>query len=282
MKTLIAVGSSKHATEAIVTGVEFAKATNSSVTILHVIKDPGNRAEAQEIINRATRLAQRQYADNGSTPSAGQIEGRIRLGHPAEEIVAEAAEGGYNLIVVGTWPKLNLLHRLLAPTTERVVTQAHCPVLVAKGELDSLQHVLLCVSGADSPSRAAQFVCAMSDEMEAELDVTVLHVMSQISASLEVRDDWQLDASAEKLIREGTPEGKWLRRDVETLKRAKARVQPKVRHGLVVDEVLMETLESECDLVVIGAHRQEGWQRILLDDLAYQIVVRADRPVLIA
>jgi len=35
------------------------------------------------------------------------------------------------------------------------------------------------------------------------------------------------------------------------------------------------------DLVVIGAHRDEGWQRFLLDDLARKIVVRLDRPVLV-
>ncbi|KPK03289.1 MAG: universal stress protein UspA, partial [Anaerolineae bacterium SG8_19] len=37
----------------------------------------------------------------------------------------------------------------------------------------------------------------------------------------------------------------------------------------------------DCDLLVIGAHRQAGWQRFLLDDLTHQIVVRADRPVLV-
>jgi nucleotide-binding universal stress UspA family protein len=57
--------------------------------------------------------------------------------------------------------------------------------------------------------------------------------------------------------------------------------RPKVRHGLVVDEIQAEARSGDYDLVVIGAHRGEGWRRILLDDLAHQIIVEMDRPVLV-
>jgi nucleotide-binding universal stress UspA family protein len=59
------------------------------------------------------------------------------------------------------------------------------------------------------------------------------------------------------------------------------RARPKVRHGLVVDEILDEARAGEYDLVVIGAHRGEPWQRILLDDLAHKILVQMDRSVLV-
>lgn len=281
MKILIATCGSKHSDEAVHTGVEFARTTNSPITVLTVIKDPGSRAEAQAIVEKAVALARQVIRESGNPESGLRIETKVRLGHPAEEIVNEAGEGKYNLIVVGTWPKQNLLHSLLAPTTERIVMQASCPVLVAKGKMGPLHHVLLCVSGAKSPSRAARFLADMTMHMTGQLNITVLHVMSQISASPEVRDGWQLEASAEKLILEETPEGRWLRQEVGMLKRTRAHIQPKVRHGLVVDEVLMEALNGSCDLVVIGAHRQAGWQRFLLDDLTHQIVVRADRPVLV-
>ena len=52
-------------------------------------------------------------------------------------------------------------------------------------------------------------------------------------------------------------------------------------HGLVVDEILAEARDGDYDLVVIGTHRGEGWRRILLDDLAHQIIAQVDRPVLI-
>ena len=35
------------------------------------------------------------------------------------------------------------------------------------------------------------------------------------------------------------------------------------------------------DLVVIGAHRDEGWQSLLLDDLSHQIITNVHRPILV-
>jgi nucleotide-binding universal stress UspA family protein len=173
------------------------------------------------------------------------------------------------------------LHRLLAPTTERIVTQVRCPVLIAKGKLTQLRHILLCVSGADTHSKAATFLTNIVNQMNGDLKISVIHVMSQISASPYSQDSWQLEASAEKLIEAATPEWQWLRKEIGILSRTNANIQPRVRHGLVVDELLMETLDSECDLLVIGAYRQAGWQRLLLDDLSHQIMVRADRPILV-
>ena len=48
-----------------------------------------------------------------------------------------------------------------------------------------------------------------------------------------------------------------------------------------LDEILAEARDGDYDLVVIGAHRGEAWRRILLDDLAHQIIVQLDRPVLV-
>lgn len=275
MKILIATGGSKHSDDAVRTGAQLARATNTRFTILTVVKDPGRRVEAQAIIHQAVALA--KHVD----VNLNNLHTLVRLGHPAEEIVSEATEGRYGLIVMGTWPSHNLLHRLLAPTTERVVMLAPCPVMVAKGKMGPIRHVLLCISGAESPSKAARFLREMVSIMTDKLNITVLHVMSQISGSSETADGWQLKATAEQLMREKTPEGEWLQRETEILNRAGAQVQPKVRHGLVVEELLAEASEGEYDLLLIGAHRISGWQRYLLDDLTHQIVVRSDRPVLI-
>ncbi len=53
------------------------------------------------------------------------------------------------------------------------------------------------------------------------------------------------------------------------------------RADTVVDEILAEAQGGDYDLVVIGAHRGTGWERLLLDDLAQQIIEQMDRPVLV-
>jgi nucleotide-binding universal stress UspA family protein len=168
-------------------------------------------------------------------------------------------------------------------------------VIVAKGKVGPIQRILLCDSGAQGPlagfqnagetervvpSLLARFTAQLADMLVGEEEITVLHVMSQISAGPGVRGT-QLRADVQSLIEEHAPEGELLRQDVQILEQPGVRVRPQVRHGLVVDEILAEAAAGDYDLVVIGAHRGAGWQRILLDDLAHKILMQLDRPVLV-
>ena len=55
-----------------------------------------------------------------------------RRGHPAKAIVRMAAEGGYDLIVVGHSDHSELWGRLLGDTADRISDHAHCSVLIVK------------------------------------------------------------------------------------------------------------------------------------------------------
>jgi nucleotide-binding universal stress UspA family protein len=48
-----------------------------------------------------------------------------------------------------------------------------------------------------------------------------------------------------------------------------------------VDQILAAARDGDYDLVVIGAHRGESWQRLLLDDLSHKILLQIDRPILV-
>jgi nucleotide-binding universal stress UspA family protein len=78
-----------------------------------------------------------------------------------------------------------------------------------------------------------------------------------------------------------TPEGSLLEDDLARLGKLNVRLEAKVRHGLVVKEILAEAKSGGYDLVVIGAHQGKGWERFLLDDLAHEIISYGDRPLLV-
>jgi nucleotide-binding universal stress UspA family protein len=139
---------------------------------------------------------------------------------------------------------------------------------------------LLCDSGAESLSLLDRFTARLANLVKESAEITVLHVMSQMSAGPGVPGK-QLRASTQELIQEHTPEGELLAQDVRILERLNLHPDTKVRHGRVVDEILNEARSGDYDLIVIGAHHDEGWQGFLLEDLAYQIMMQADRPVLI-
>lgn len=271
IRLLIATGGAKHSELALQMGALIARRLGQAPTILTVVKHKEDRPRADPILARACELLGTELK---------QVNTIVRVGHPGEEIVQEARKGRYDLVIIGEKPKHTLPTRVLGSRAAYVVEHAPCPVLIAKGQIGPIDKVLLCDSGVRSESLLSRFLAQLPDLADGEVDATVLHVMSQMSAGPGVVGV-QLRANAAELIQSHTPEGQLLERDVRLLDRPPIHPHPLVRHGLVVEEILSEAQAGNYDLVVIGAHFPAGWQRILLDNIAHQVIVHADRPVLV-
>lgn len=272
MRILIATGGATHSEIAIRQVALLPLAAQLSVTVLTIVKHAEDKRFAEGILAHAVDLLQGKV---------GRIHSKIRVGQTAEEIVLEGEEYPYDLIVMGQRPSRRLLVRMLGAVTQHVIQRTSRPVLIAKAEARAFDHILLCDSGVQSPTLLQLLRTRLPGLLTGVKDVTVLHVMSQISARPGVRGK-DLRATAEELIAEQTPEGELLARDVQVLHQMALESQPKVRHGLVVDEILAEAKNGNYDLVVIGGHRSaEGVPRFLLDDLARPIAEHVRRAVLV-
>jgi nucleotide-binding universal stress UspA family protein len=272
MRLLIATGGGAHSNLAVQMGAQFVAAAGFTPTLMMVIKHEAEYSHAEAVLARAVILM-------GLEP--GTVKTRIRIGNPAKKIILEAESGKYDMVILGSRPTHTLLTRLLGSTAEWVIAHAPCPVIVAKGNPTPLRRILLCVTDVEIPSQHTLFTGRLASLIEKPPEITILHVMSQISAGPTASGEWQLYANAAELMQGAVPEGELLRRDITALARLGTDIQPRVRHGSVVEEILSEAREGDYDLLVIGAHQARGWQRFLLDDLAHQIVVGADRPVLV-
>ncbi len=271
MRILIATGGSGHSDLAVQLGNSLIDAVGGKATILTVVRHEDERSHGESLLKRAERLWQ---------PHLPGPELKVRVGEAAPQIIAESREGPYDLVVIGERVHHRILSRLLSPTSERVIAQVPCPVLVAKALTREFKHILVCDSGSDQQPLISRFTSMMSELLTPDAEITVLHVMSQMGAAPGVRG-WQLRADAESLMRAHTPEGRILVHDMELLEQSRAHSEAKVRHGRVVDEILAEAEGDAYDLVVIGTHRMEGWQRFLLDDIARQIIHDVHRPILV-
>ena len=274
MHILMATGGSPHSETALGFGACLLQSIRAEikVTVLTVIKHKAEYEKANLILTHARHLL---------APQLKNLQTKTRVGHSAEEIIREAEEGKYDLVIVGERRRHKLMTRFwLGSTAVRVVEQAPCPVVIGKGRCGPVHRILLCDSGADNPSLLSRFTRQLADLIRPDQKITVLHVMSQIGAGPAVNGE-QLWAQAEELMAERTPEGELLERDIELLQQLGVHPIPKVRHGLVVDEILAEAREGEHNLVVIGASPGQDWRRILLDDLAHQIITKIDRPILV-
>lgn len=270
MHILIATRNISHSDTAVRLGSFIHQLTGGEITLLTVIPNDKKQAEAEASLYQA-----REMIDSAES----QIETRIRSGNPVKEITAEAAAGGQDLVIIGEPERKRFINRQRAPIAEDLVTLAPCPVLIARGRPRPIRKLLFCESGHE-PSLVDDLTGHMPSLVQQAEHVTVLHVMSQIAAGPGVTG-WELRADAETLIEKQTPEGLLLEKDVDQLEQLDVHPEPKVRHGLVVQEILDEASRGDYDLLVIGAHPGAGWERFLLGDLASEIIGRIDRPLLV-
>lgn len=272
MRILMTTGGSSHSDAALRFGLQILQPRMDAPTLLTVVKRAEDRPRGQQLLEQAR---QRLFA-NSQPP----VNLKVRVGNAPEEIVAEAREGSYDLVIVGERQTHGLMTRMLGSTAVYVVERSPCSVIIAKGKIGRIQRILLCDSGGLQPDLLTRFTVSLAERITGEENVTVLHVMSQITAASGVPDD-QLRADADQLIEARAPEGEWLERDLALLTAPQIRPQAKVRHGTVIDEILDEAQEGDYDLVVVGAHRDAGWQRWLLEDITHKVITLVDRPVLV-
>lgn len=271
LNILIATGGSAHSMVAVEMGVYLASLMQVDITLLTVVGQENQRTDGQRILDEAR-------AKFVNLPCV--VHEIIRTGSVAQKIVAETENGRYHLILLGERMHHDLISRMLGPIARYVMDHTAYPILLAKQEVHPLKHILLCDSGTKEPSLLDRFYQRLPQFFTLEIDMTVLHVMSQISAGPGVAGQF-LRADAGELIEAHSPEGEILTHDLKLLNQYGVPSYPKVRHGLVVDEIMAEAEAGNYDLIVIGAHRYKGWQRFLLDDLAHKIVQKAERPLLI-
>ena len=271
MHLLVAIEGDAHSEQTLRLGIQLARDVRCKVTILTVAERESDRPQAEAVLAEALALIDSEPVDLAS---------KVIVGETAAQILAEAEAGQYDLLIIGMHPPHSFLKRLQGLVSEQIMAHAPCATLIVKGETRSIHNILVCSSGAaayEGPTRSMVRLAPIFSNVS----ITLLHVMSQISATPDVREGWQLQATADELMEEESPEGRVLEQRIKTLEKSGFRVTARVRHGLVVDEILEESSSGNYDLVVIGGHSTTGWKRYLLDDVTHQLITRLDRPVLV-
>ena len=268
MRILLATGGAPHSEIAVRLTVQLARATPAEITVLTVAAAAQRRAHAEAIAAQTAA----QFADLAAT-----VQTHVRVGRTAG-IIAEEAEGGYDLLVMGERADYHLLRRVAPTTVDQLIERSPCPLLVAR-RADLLEQTLVCESGR-RPLVAARLAAELAPLLSSWRSVTLLHVMSQMAAGPGV-SGWALGADVADHIKRGTPEGELLQEGLAALTAAGVDAKPLLRHGRVIDEIVAEAQTGGHDLLVIGAHRVTGWERLMLADQAYAILTRTHQSLLI-
>jgi len=136
-KILVPVDFSTCAAVAVAYAAELSRLLRATVQVLHVTHteaSSSNNGGGVEITtgrgNDAAKELERLVAafrDEGY-----EIGSKLRLGRPVDEIIGEAADGDYDLIVMGTRGNRGLTRLLSGSTTEAVLRRSTCAVVALR------------------------------------------------------------------------------------------------------------------------------------------------------
>ena len=155
---VVAIDFSDGADDALAAARALASDASAQVHLLHVLPDPAPPlwtdgippvdlpAIAQTWTEGATRQLAALAASSGFDPA--RVTTAVAIGTPAHEIVRYAASRRAEVIVLGSHGHGLVRRFLIGSVADRVVRQAHCPVMVVP------HHSLR--EAADAPSPASE------------------------------------------------------------------------------------------------------------------------------
>jgi nucleotide-binding universal stress UspA family protein len=239
----------------------------SRLTLLHVLPRGGDWPEARRCLVEA-----RQKLECGS------VETRIREGDPASQILAEIDQGGYHLAVLGVNEAPGLRRHFLGSVTTRVVRGAPISVLVAKQARSRLERILITSGGGDIGEIVIQVGSRLAQALGAR--ATLLHVVTPVASMYTGLGE--IEESLSELLQTDTPIARNLRSGAETLDRHQVPAELKLRHGVVADEIIRESVEGDYDLILMGAKKGlVRFKRLVLGAMTKEVVEKSERSVLV-
>lgn len=268
MRLLIATDGSRYAREAARFGALLADALDAEWSLVGVAESFRDRGEIHRHLDELARELR---------PDEPPII-TMRQGNPTSEILSEIEESEADLLVVGARGRSSVSRWLLGDTAQQLASRAPIPLVIVRKGRPAIDKILVCTAGGEGGRRDAEYGGMIAAQTGAEM--VILHVLSQVPvhpgagrAAVGRDAAWHLEHQ--------TTEGVHLDELVEIAQAQGAAATPKIREGLVVDEICAEARGGDYDLVTIGAHRSQGLMRFLLDDITAEIISRLYRPVLI-
>lgn len=267
MKILLCVAGMPYAEDAVSSGSIVASATQSPVTLLHVIRHEEDRAAGERALAAAREMMP------GLT-----VDTRIRQGDPVNQILADVQESGYGLMVVGAHRGGGLRQQLLGSVAQKVVRRVPTSVLVARQVRSNLERVLICTGGIAVAERVIETGAWLAGATQAR--ATLLHVTG--TAPGMYTGLREIEETLPKLLQTNTPIARHLRRGAEILEQHQVTTELRLRRGVAADEILREAREGDYDLTAIGASGAAGrLNEWLMGNVTRQIVEHALRSVLV-
>jgi nucleotide-binding universal stress UspA family protein len=267
MRTLIAIRELPFAETTIQMGGLIARLQKRPITLMTVIDSESERSAAQ------TRLAQAR-----SLLQEPDVELLVLSGRPQKEILQEADEADYDLVVVGAHEIGSLFEAITGTVTTKIADHARASVLVARSAPERIARILICTAGREASKDAVLQGAQLASRAEAH--VTLLHVTNPVPSMYTGLE--AIEERLDEMLQTDTPIARHLRWGAKVLDDAGVEANLELRHGIAADEILREAHQGDYDLIIIGARSLPGAiRRLLMDDVVAPLVDRSPCSIMI-
>lgn len=254
-----------------------AAATGGSITLLRVVREAADLAEAQAYLARVARELE----------GAGlRLATAVRVGDTADEIAAEARERHADLLVMARRGAPG--RAVPVSVTGRVLAELPLPMLLVRPgrrRVTRLRTLLVPVDG--TPGGALALAAASGLARPTDARIVLLQVVAPLPAYVY---DWLPGASVGGFVDPRWDEAARLSAEryvallVETRLQAGLRAEGRVVLGVfgtVAETIARVADEVDADLVVMSTHGLAGPIRSVLGSVAEAVVEAAEQPVLL-
>ena len=269
MKILFCSDGSPQAENAVRFGALIAAACQAETSILGIVEKVGKEDTVLRALRRAQEILKEYHLN---------AELITKAGRPVREIVKRTQETKYDLVAIGAARKGVRSPLCMSARAYKIIESVEPPVLVVIGERTALRRILLCTGGTKQADATVNFAGEIARRVNAS--VNLLHVLAEPPAVYVNLIKTEEDAA--QILESNSKLGRNLRRQKESLEKLGVPCEVRLRHGLVLDELLRELQHTEYDLIVSGSSPAHDRLRVyIMGNLTREIVNRADLPVLV-
>ena len=201
------------------------------------------------------------------------------------EILLQIPRQSADLVVMGTHGRSGFDHLVLGSVTEKTLRRARVPVLivpphdpqVVPAGRDPFRRVLCAVDFSHDSVKAMEYAASFARHAAGRL--TVLHVVEpmpigydpMVGTSFDLAGyEHSLEESGRAQLRTFAPDSTAAGCEVETM----------LTRGRPYKEILRIAAERQSDLIVVGVHGRNAFDRLVFGSTTEQIIRRAPCPVL--
>ncbi|MBK5283691.1 MAG: universal stress protein [Nitrospiraceae bacterium] len=280
MKTLLAVDGSDNSYEAVHALKYLARA--EQLTLLHALDVPrpafpillskigedhftsleqSMREDGERLLDRIQSLLPMH---------AGPLTKHLRIGSPAEVIVAMAEEQKTDLIVMGARGLGPVKERLVGSVSHRILTQAPCATLIVNGPVKAMKQILLPIQGLSDAEAAVRFL--QLKPFHEAIEVTLLTVLPSTGPPRPG------DAAAAAEILE--QQAAFINGVAERLRAIGYEAHGVAVTGIPSTIILKQAATLRSDLILMGTSGRQGITRIVLGSVSHAVLHQMPCPML--